>query len=202
MRAAAAAAIAVVLAAGPGLAQTDAETLRGPDAFTGIADDRTRATALFEEMGKVLTHPRCVNCHPRTERPLQGDAMMPHQPPVVRGDGGMGVAGMRCGACHGAENVAFLGAEGGIPGHPHWHLAPASMAWDGKTLGEICAQIKDPERNGGKTLAELHEHMAEDGLVGWGWDPGPGRTAPPGDQETLGALTQAWIDAGAHCPAS
>lgn len=192
--------IAAALAAGPGLAQTEPDALRGPDAFTGIADEQARATALFEEMGKVLTHPRCVNCHPRTERPLQGDEMVPHQPPAVRGAGGMGVAGMRCGTCHGVENVAFLGSEGGIPGHPLWHLAPASMAWEGKTLGEICAQIKDPERNGGKTMAELHEHMAEDGLVGWGWDPGPGRTPAPGDQETLGALTQAWIDAGAHCP--
>lgn len=174
--------------------------LRGPGDFAGIADERARAVALFEEMGQVLQHPRCVNCHPAGDRPLQGEAMVPHQPPVVRGDGGMGVPGMFCTTCHGAENVAFVGAEGSIPGHEVWFLAPIEMAWEGRSLGEICAQIKDPARNGGKTLAELHEHNAHDGLVGWGWHPGEGREPAPGDQETFGALTQAWIDAGAHCP--
>ena len=46
------------------------------------------------------------------------------------------------------------------------------MAWVGKSLGEICEQIKDPERNGGKSMEELVHHMAEDSLVGWGWHPG------------------------------
>jgi hypothetical protein len=31
-----------------------------------------------------------------------------------------------------------------VPGHPEWHLAPREMAWQNKTLGEICEQIKDP----------------------------------------------------------
>jgi hypothetical protein len=61
-----------------------------------------------------------------------------------------------------------------IPGDPKWALAPAEMAWQGKSLGAICAQIKDPARNGGKSLAELHHHMAEDHLVGWAWNPGDG----------------------------
>ena len=56
-----------------------------------------------------------------------------------------------------------------MPGHPLWHLAPIEMAWQDRSLQQICEQIKDPARNGGKTLAELHEHMAEDSLVGWGW---------------------------------
>ena len=29
------------------------------------------------------------------------------------------------------------------------------MAWEGKSLGQICEQIKDPARNGGKTLDEI-----------------------------------------------
>jgi hypothetical protein len=41
------------------------------------------------------------------------------------------------------------------------------MAWEGKTPGEICRQIKDPARNGGRDLALLHEHVAKDDLVGW-----------------------------------
>lgn len=182
------------------LALAQSATLAGPERFAGIGDERERAVELFIEMGKVLQHPRCVNCHPKGDRPLQGEDMALHQPPVFRGDGGMGMAGMRCFTCHGDKNVAYLGAAGSIPGHSVWHLAPASMAWEGKTLAEICAQLKDQNRNGGKTLAELHEHNARDGLVGWGWHPGPGREPAPGDQATFGALTKAWIDAGAHCP--
>jgi hypothetical protein len=36
------------------------------------------------------------------------------------------------------------------------------------TQREICEQIKDPKRNGGKSLEEFVHHMAEDSLVGWG----------------------------------
>ena len=69
-----------------------------------------------------------------------------------------------------------------------------------KSLGAICRQLKDPRRNGGKSLAELQRHNAEDSLVGWGWNPGPGRQPAPGSQKIFGELTQAWIDAGATCP--
>ncbi len=137
-----------------------------------------------------------MNCHPAGDRPLQGNDSHPHIPHVRRGDGGMGVAGLRCNTCHQAQNVDHAS----LPGHPAWHLAPIEMAWHGRSLAEICAQIKDPERNGGKTLAELQQHMAEDSLVGWGWQPGAGREPAPGDQATFGELIAAWIDTGAHCP--
>ncbi|QDX26662.1 Isoquinoline 1-oxidoreductase subunit [Sphingomonas suaedae] len=170
-------------------------------AFATISDPAARSAAIFTEMGKVLTHPRCINCHPRTDSPLQGDDMRFHMPPVERGPKGEGVAGMECSTCHGPRNVTFADGKGSIPGHPLWHLAPASMAWEGKTLREICEQLKDRKRNGGKTLAQIHEHNASDTLVGWGWNPGPGRTPAPGTQAQFGALTKAWIDSGAKCPA-
>jgi hypothetical protein len=171
-------------------------TLRPVSAFAAIADPRARAIALFEEAGKVLTHARCVNCHPATERPLQTDRMRPHQPLVVRGADGHGAPGMACGTCHHAAN--YDAAR--VPGHPQWHLAPASMAWEGRSLGQICEQIKDPARNDGKDMAALLHHMAEDTLVGWGWAPGEGRTPAPGTQAEFGALMRAWADSGAHCP--
>jgi hypothetical protein len=42
----------------------------------------------------------------------------------------------------------------------------------GKTLAEICAQIKDPARNGGRSLEELVHHIGTDTLVGWAWAAG------------------------------
>lgn len=177
-----------------------AEELRGPEFFESIANQNERSAALFTEMGAVLTHPRCLNCHPVTGGPTQGDDMRPHSPPVIRGEADFGAAAMNCNTCHSADNVEFASAPGSIPGHEPWMLAPVSMGWQGLTLGEICEQIKDPERNGGKTLEALWEHNAHDGLVGWGWHPGEGREPAPGSQELFGQLTRAWIDTGAICP--
>ena len=73
--------------------------------------------------------------------------------------------GMTCNTCHGPANADVVDqAETlkSIPGNPAWHLAPIEMAWEGKSLGFICEQIKDPERNGGKTMDEIVEHMAHD----------------------------------------
>jgi hypothetical protein len=42
-----------------------------------------------------------------------------------------------------------------------------SMAWQTKSLRQICEQMKDPTRNGGKTLAAIQDHLAHDSLVGW-----------------------------------
>lgn len=61
-------------------------------------------------------------------------------------------------------------------------------------------QIKDPERNHHMTLDAIVKHMAEDVLVGWAWNPGPGRTPVPGTQREFGELTRAWAASGAHCP--
>ncbi len=191
--------VAALLWAVPASAET-VNGLRTVDEFSAITDDAERSAALFNEMFVVIESPRCMNCHPVGDVPAQGDLMQAHQPPVVRGDGGIGAPGMRCSTCHGAENVEFKTGQGSIPGHTPWQLAPIEMGWIGKSATEICEQLKDPERNGNRDLAELHEHNAEDGLVGWGWEPGEGRTPAAGTQKIFGELTQAWIDTGAVCP--
>lgn len=200
----AALAVAALVAAGvvaAGMVFADSEpgesvALAAPAEFEGIADESARSTALFEEIGKVLVHPRCVNCHPSGDSPLQGEDGRVHEPPVVRGAGGMGAVGMRCTTCHTRENFD----PAGVPGAPHWRLAPRGMAWEGLTPGEICRQLVDSERNGGRTLDELAEHFGEDELVGWGWEPGADRQPAPGTQAELGALVRAWIETGAVCP--
>ena len=171
-------------------------TLASPESFAGIRDTAARSAALFTEAGKVLTWPRCVNCHPAGDRPLQGDAGRPHQPPVERGADGFGNAAMRCAICHQAANFD----PAGVPGNPHWHLAPRDMGWQSKTAGEICTQIKDPARNGGRSLHQILVHVGEDSLVGWAWAPGFGRQPAPGTQKQLAALIEAWLDSGAVCP--
>jgi hypothetical protein len=191
-----------LLAAGVSYGQDRGE-LRPPSAFSDLPDQAARSRALFTEAAKVIMNPRCMNCHPASNRPLQGNDQHVHSPPVVRGDNGAGVAGNTCSACHTEANVEiFAGAASfqSIPGHPRWGLAPIEMAWEGKSMSEICQQIKDPNRNGGRDLALLHDHLAKDDLVGWGWHPGAGRDPAPGTQAQLGELIQAWIDTGAQCP--
>jgi hypothetical protein len=174
-----------------------AANLQPVSAFAKINGNDERAAALFQEAGKVIASPRCMNCHPAGERPSQSDGMRPHQPLVVRGPHGTGeVGGTACATCHHKENFDAAG----VPGHPKWAVAPIEMAWQGKTLGQICVQIKDRTRNGDMDMAKLVHHMADDDLVGWAWHPGAGRTPAPGTQKQFGDLIKAWVEAGAACP--
>jgi hypothetical protein len=183
-------------------AQATRETLRSPTTFVTIDDVATRSRALFDEAAKVIISPRCLNCHPANDRPTQGNDLHPHLPFATRGEGGVGVPGNTCRECHTDVNFSLKEAASyqSIPGNPRWALAPIEMAWQGKTVREICQQLKDPSRNGNRDLALIHEHAAGDGIVAWGWQPGEGREPAPGTQQIFGDLIQAWIDTGAECP--
>ncbi|MGE0402169.1 MAG: Isoquinoline 1-oxidoreductase subunit [Kofleriaceae bacterium] len=173
--------------------------LRAVAEFTSIADPAARSRALFLEVSRVLTHPRCVNCHPPDESPRQGDGHVLHDPPVIRGANDRGVVGMQCFGCHQDRNAELAR----IPGAPDWHLAPLSMAWLGKSPAQICAQIVAASTSGGphqKTLAQVHEHLAHDKLVAWGFAPGADRRPPPGTPADVAALFDAWMKTGAVCP--
>ena len=190
------AALLAAMIAARAASDAPAETLSGVDSFAAITDPAARSAALFTEAAKVLTHPRCMNCHPAGDRPRQGDLRRLHQPPVERGEDGFGLPAMRCPICHQQANFD----PGHVPGDPVWHLAPREMGWEGKTVGQICAQIKDPARNGGRSLEEIVHHVGTDHLVGWAWAPGAGRQPAPGTQSEAGALLDAWVKTGSVCP--
>lgn len=169
------------------------------------ATDPTAGLASWDKIYKVFSHPRCANCHveddhPRWSGPHYGPEPRNHAFNVQRGvdETGFGNPGLRCMTCHFESNSNVLH---GPPGAPNWHLAPAEMVWFGKSSAEICAQIKDPARNGGKTLQEVAVHVRDDKLVGWGWAPGPGREPAPGSAEETFKALEAWTAAGAPCPA-
>lgn len=162
------------------------------------AKDPARAAALaaYDRIATVLQSPRCLNCHPRGDRPTQADDRHVHGMNVQRGPDNTGVAAMRCATCHQAHNNDLAG----VPGAPHWHLAPRSMGWAGLTKGEQCRALLDPRNNGGRGVAELVAHMTGDALVLWAWAPGRGRTPPPLSADEMKTALAQWAAAGAPCP--
>ncbi len=154
--------------------------------------DDARARDIFSKgIFPVLTHPRCLNCHSAGATPTQGDDRHPHVPAVT--------AGTDCAQCHGNSNGA---APGSPPGAPGWRKAPFPFV--NKSKAQLCQQIKNPAQNGGRSLEQLEEHVRTDLLIQWAWQPGPGRTTPPGSWEGFsyqGPLSN-WIRNGAACPES
>jgi hypothetical protein len=168
-----------------------------PAATIGVLVDLgscpTLACDIYRSRQSAHTSP-LFNCHPASDRPTQANDIHPHEP-FTRRD-------VPCVSCHTDRNFTLheRASYQSIPGHPRWMMAPIEMVWQGKSIGEICRQLKDPDRNGGRDLALLHDHLARDDLVASGWQPGAGREPAPGSQVLLGELVQAWIDTGAQCP--
>jgi hypothetical protein len=73
------------------------------------------------------------------------------------------------------------------------------MVFAGLNSRMLCEQLKDPKRNGGKSLAALVHHVSEDPLVLWGWAPGFGRQRVPVPHAAFVRAFKAWADAGAPC---
>jgi hypothetical protein len=153
----------------------------------------------FKDAYRVFMHPRCMNCHPSGDAPLQGDDSHIHAQNVTRGPDGKGLYAMKCSNCHQKENTAGLNMP---PGDPNWHLPPATMkmVFQGKTPGQLAAQFKDQKLTG-KTLQQMLKHVEEDHLViNSGWNPGEGRTKPPLSHTEFAAKFREWIEKGAVIP--
>jgi len=191
--------------------RTFAATLLAAEVFFGASDrpaaaqdsSRTDSVAAFERVAPVFRHPRCANCHTVTDFPRQGNDRHRHQLNVRRGPDGHGVAAQRCQACHQHANQA----ASGVPGADEdWHLAPLSMGWEGLSDSELCRNLLDPTRNGGRSGAGVLDHLGTN-LVRWAWSPGitrtgTARTPPSIDYDTFIRDARRWIELGAACPAS
>lgn len=164
--------------------------------------DQQTALAAFETVRGVLQHPRCQNCHPAGDQPLQGDDSHVHQQNVQRGPTGTGMVGMECTTCHGpanpSSNYGLHIPPGVIDG---WHMPKPEMklVFVGVAPGALCEQIKDPAKNGGKDMAALRAHL-DTPLVQWGWAPGFGRPPVSTPRDTFLAAWDTWARGGAPCP--
>jgi hypothetical protein len=85
-----------------------------------------------------------------------------------------------------------------------WRLPPPEhkMVFAGLGSAALCEQIKDPQRNGGKDMAALFHHVADDPLTLWGWSPGYGRKPVPIPHDEFVRAFKTWMDAGAPCARS
>jgi len=159
------------------------------------------AEEAFDMMMKVLTHKRCVNCHPSGDQPRQGEDSHLHNFGVQRGPDNHGVAALQCQSCHQAENNDLSG----VPGAPEWSLAPRKMAWEGLSRVEIAKSMLNPANNGGRSLEETVHHLTEHELVLWAWEPGidasgTPREKPPVAKEEYIKAVKIWAEAGAPIP--
>lgn len=160
------------------------------------AEDGRRA---FAEVYRVLLSPRCMNCHPSGDAPLQTDKGRPHAMNISR----LSVeSGLKCNACHQEKNSEAIGIAGGPPGAPHWSLPPdkVPMVFQGRTPTQLCEQFKDPAQTGGRDLPALLHHVQHDALVKWGWNPGAKRSKPPIPYDQFVAAFQTWVASGGACP--
>lgn len=160
--------------------------------------DSVESVKAFATVYKVLMSPRCMNCHPAGDVPLQGDDSHLHTMAPKRGTDGKGVYAMKCANCHQETNTPGLHTP---PGNPDWHLPPADMkmVFQGKTPHELARQLVDKKKNGNKDLKKLIGHV-DDGLVLGAWNPGEGRTLPPVSHAEFKKAWLTWLNKGAYAP--
>ena len=170
---------------------------------------REQGLQAWSNIHEVISHPRCANCHTdEVSRPMwsgpEFKEARPHGMNINAGESRTGAETIPCQTCHVTSTLPNDTPH--APPHTgmEWHLAPVEMVWFGVAENEICAQLRDPERNGGRDGAALIEHITHDaevkGLISWGFDPGGGREAAPGSMQQHLDDTINWIAAGMPCP--
>lgn len=153
--------------------------------------------AAFLEAYRVFMHPRCMNCHPSGDIPLQGDDSRLHAQGVKRGPDGKGLYAGKCSNCHQEQHVPGANMP---PGHALWHLPPANrkMIFQGKTARQLAMHFKDNNYTGFKDFKkDMIHHVEHEPLVKNSWTYG---TPPPLTHEEFVAKVKEWIAKGAAIP--
>ncbi len=163
-----------------------------------MAGDSLGSIKAFMKVYAVLMSPRCMNCHPSGDAPLQGDDSHIHTMNVVRGKDGTGMYAAKCSNCHQPTNVPGLHTP---PGNPKWQLPPENMkmVFQGRTARQLALQIMNYNENGHRNRAQLLEH-SKDTLVKAAWNMGEGRTAPPMSYTAFVSAWETWIKKGGYAP--
>lgn len=204
--------IALLLAgliAGPFALMVAAQGESGGDMPAPGSVSREDGLAAWKRIEAVVTHPRCANCHVGPDNipmwTVVGETQTrPHGMNIHADDSRIGAGTVACSTCHmtstAANDIAHAPPHVGID----WQLAPVEFLWFGVGGTEICQQLRDPKRNGGRDAAGLVEHLRHDaelnGFIPWGWNPGGGRETPPGTFEDHVKDMAQWGAAGQPCP--
>ncbi len=163
--------------------------------------------AAWDRIYEVTSHPRCSNCHvgadnvPMWSGPSYGDTARPHGMNINAGDSRVGAEYVQCSTCHAYREFAPADTT------PHaapqvaadWRLAPVEAEWFGKASREICTQLRDPARNGGRGFEDIAVHLGHDVILHWAWNPGPGRQPAPYSLEEHTQDVLIWGAAGMPC---
>lgn len=191
--------IVAALAAAPACAETVIDPL--PEGSVTLQD----GLAAWDRIYEVASHPRCSNCHvgpsarPMWSGPSYGRTR-PHGMNVNAGLSRMGAETVPCSTCHAINEIGGNTAPHMAPQvASDWRLAPEEAYWFGKSSVEICAQLRDPDLNGGRSHVDIAAHLDHDVILHWAWNPGGGREpAPYSLQEHVNDIL-AWGAAGMPC---
>ena len=153
----------------------------------------------------VASHPRCANCHvgadhvPMWSGPSYGKTR-PHGMNINAGASRIGAETLLCATCHayrdtGVHDVPHAAPQVAAP----WRLAPVEAEWFGKSSDYICAQLRDPERNGNRSFEDIAKHLNHDVILHWAWNPGGGREPAPHSLEQHVKDIITWGRSGMPC---
>ena len=124
----------------------------------------------------------------------------PHGMRIRAGESRIGAEFLTCSTCHSASDIPQDIPHAAPRVGASWALAPVEADWFGRSSEEICAQLRDPTRNGGRDYTELADHLGHDVILHWAWSPGSGREPAPYSLEKHVMDMHIWGAAGQPCP--
>jgi len=147
----------------------------------------------------VFMSPRCMNCHPTGDVPLQGDDSHLHAQGVQRGPEGKGIFALKCKNCHQDANLAGANMP---PGTPDWSMPPMKhrMVFQGMSPKQLALHFKDNNFTGFKTFNQMIHHVETEPLVINSFIPLEGRSKIPMSHEEFVKVVKEWIAKGAAVP--